>query len=84
VGGLGRHDARERSPSPRGRRGADCGYILLDVVVALFIVMIGFAVFLSGISLAASLSVRQNARVQSMIEERNAHAKEQMVLFQKE
>jgi hypothetical protein len=53
-------------------------------VVALFIVMIGFAVFLSGISLAASLSVRQNARVQSMIEERNAHAKEQMVLFQKE
>ena len=53
-------------------------------MVAVFIVMIGFAVFLGGISLAASLSARQNARVQSMIQQRNAHANEHTVLFQKE
>jgi len=77
VGGLSGGNARTG-------RGAEEGYILLDVVVALFIVMIGFAVFLGGIGLAGSLCVRQNARVQSMIEQRNIHAKEHTVLFQKE
>lgn len=81
---LGRGDARRRSSSASGRRRAEQGSILLDVMVAVFIVMIGFAVFLGGISLAASLSARQNARVQSMIQQRNAHANEHTVLFQKE
>ncbi len=65
-------------------RSSEQGSILLDLVVALSIVMVGFATFLGGISLAASLSARQNARVQAMIELRNAHAKEHTVLFQKE
>ena len=66
------------------KRGADQGYILLDVLVALVIVMIGFVVFTGGISLVALLSGRQNERVQGMIEQRNAHAKEHATLFQKE
>jgi hypothetical protein len=77
-------DAGDRPTFPGGKRAAEQGYILLDLVITLFIVMIGFAVFLGGISLAGSLSVRQNARVQGMIEERNAHAKEHTVLFQRE
>jgi hypothetical protein len=77
VGGLGKGTTRTG-------RGSEGGYILLDVVVALFIIMIGFAVFLGGIGLAGSLGARQNARVHSMIEQRNILAKEHTVLFQKE
>lgn len=65
-------------------RGRDGGYILLDVLVALLIVVIGFAVFLGGISLAGSLTVRQAQRVLGMIEQRNADARDQAVVFQKE
>lgn len=66
------------------RRRGEAGYILLDVLVALFIVVIGFAVFLGGISLAGSLTVRQAQRVLGMIEQRNADARDQAVVFQKE
>jgi len=71
---VGRLSARER----------EAGYILLDVLAALLIVLIGFAVFLGGISLAASLSVRQAQKVQKMIEQRNVDAKDQTTLFQNE
>ena len=60
------------------------GYILLDVLVALFIVLVGFVVVLGGMSLTWSLAAKQNARVQSMIQQRNADAKDHPVVFQKE
>ncbi len=66
------------------RREREAGYILLDVLVALLIVIIGFAVFLGGISLAGSLTVRQARRVEGMIEQRNADARDQIIVFQKE
>lgn len=60
------------------------GYILLDVLVALFIVLVGFVVVLGGMSLTWSLAAKQNARVQSMIQQRNTDAKDHPVVFQKE
>lgn len=66
------------------RPEGDAGYVLLDVLVALLIVAIGFAAFLGGISLAGSLTVRQTQRVEKMIEQRNSDAKEQRVVFGRE
>ncbi|MGA2480874.1 MAG: hypothetical protein ABSG63_19180 [Spirochaetia bacterium] len=65
-------------------QGGEQGYILLDVLVALLVVTIGFGVFLGGMSLAGALSVRQKARVECLIGQRNADAAEQKILFQKE
>jgi hypothetical protein len=72
-----------RAPVDARARGEE-GSILLDVLVALFIVMVGFAVFLGGMSVAASLSVRQDERVRAMIEQRSGNAKASVVLFQKQ
>ena len=60
------------------------GFILLDVLVGVFIVMVGFTMILGGMSVAGSLAVKQNIRVESMIQQRNADAKNHQVLFQKE
>ena len=62
----------------------DGGYVLLDVLAALLIAAIGFVVVLGAMSLAGSAAVRQAQRVEHMIEQRNANAKNQAVLFQKE
>ena len=63
---------------------AETGFILLDVLVALFIVLVGFAVVLGGMNLTMTLAAKQNARVQSMIEQRNAGAADHEVEFKKE
>ena len=65
------------------RREGDAGYVPLDLLVAFLIVVIGFAVLLGGISLAGALTVRQAERVQLMIEQRNADAKETGIVFQR-
>ena len=65
-------------------RNRDAGFVLLDVLVALLIVAIGFAVFLGAIGLAGRAAARQAQRVETMIQQRNTNAKDQTVLFQKE
>ncbi len=62
---------------PRRRRSAerrDGGYVLLDVLVTLLIVSIGFAVFLSSAGAAAGTASRLDKRAASLIEGRNADA----------
>ncbi|MGA2641445.1 MAG: hypothetical protein ABSG21_11170 [Spirochaetia bacterium] len=66
------------------RAHAEAGYILLDVLVALFIVLVGLTTLLGSMRAAGSVAVKQNARVQSMIQQRNADAKDHPVVFQKE
>ncbi|MGO9307794.1 MAG: hypothetical protein ACLQDL_02075 [Spirochaetia bacterium] len=63
---------------------AEAGSILLDVLVGVFIVMVGYPAILGGMSAALSLAMRQDARVERMIEQRNEDAKNHQVLFQKE
>src|SRR5208337_1881236 len=43
----------------------EAGSILLDVLVGVFIVMVGFPMILGGMSVAGSLAVTQNIRVES-------------------
>ena len=59
-----------------GLRGSrrEGGYILLDALIALFIVLAGLGVSLGGISLAGRMTVRLEERVLRLIEERNAQA----------
>ena len=66
------------------RRRFEQGAIFLDVLVALFIVVVGFAAAIGGLGLAAGLSARHDARVQAMIEQRNARAEEHTVVFRQE
>jgi hypothetical protein len=66
------------------RRKADRGYILLDVLVGLFIILLGFGVFLGGLSVSARTAARRDARVHAIIEQRNSHATDHTVLFQGE
>ena len=63
------------------QRGRNHGYILLDVLVALFIILVGFSVFLEGMSLAGRTAAKRNERVLRIIEERNSRAVDQTVLF---
>jgi hypothetical protein len=82
--GLG---AGDRGVAPGGqalgrRHAREGGYFLLDVLAAIIIISIGFAAFLGGLSIAAGITTKQNARVASLIEERNTHAKERTVFFQ--
>ena len=76
--------------NPRGaaaggmRRRLEEGAIFLDVLVALFIVVVGFAVVIGGLGLAAALSARHDAQVQAMIEQRNVRAEEHTVVFRQE
>ncbi len=64
------------------KRGkADQGYILLDVLVGLFIILLGFGVFLGGLSLAGRTSLRRDQRLNAIIEQRNSHAADHAALF---
>jgi hypothetical protein len=65
------------------QRVAEAGYVLLDVLVALLIVLIGFAGILGGMGATWTLAAQHNARVERMIEQRNADAKNHPVVFQK-
>lgn len=81
--GRGKPPAMPNVPGgARKRRAREGGYILLDVLVALFIILVGFAVLVGSISLAASMTVKQNARVLALIAQRNTDAKERTILFQ--
>ncbi len=86
MGGLA-GGAPKSGPSNRGRRRgparSERGFVLLDALVALTIILIGFAVFLGGIGLAGSMTVKQSARVKSIIEQRNAHAADRTILFER-
>ncbi len=63
------------------RRRADQGYILLDVLVGLFIILLGFGVFLGGLSLTARTALRRDQRVHAIIEARNSRAADHAVLI---
>jgi hypothetical protein len=64
------------------RQSGERGFILLDVLVTLFILMIGFAVFLGSVHLAGSIAVGLNDRVVGLLEQRSTDAKERVILFQ--
>ncbi len=59
------------------------GFVLLDVLVTLTIIMIGFAVFISSLAMAARIAAKQSAGVAELIAQRSQHAKERTILFQK-
>jgi len=61
---------------------AERGFVLLDVIVGLAIVIIGFALVLGGMSVAGGTLAKQDARIRSWIEQRNAHAAERTVVFE--
>jgi len=52
----------------------DRGYILLDALIALFIMLAGLAACLGSIGLAGRMAARTERRVVGVIEERNAQA----------
>jgi hypothetical protein len=60
---------------------ADGGYVLLDALVALCIVVVGFSVFLGGIGLAGRIASRRLEAALGLIEQRNAHERERTVSF---
>lgn len=66
-----------------GRLKSERGYILLDVLVGLAVIAIGFAVFLGSLSVAGRITSRQGETLAALIEERNTHARERAVYFQK-
>ncbi len=88
MGGLRRGapwgSARERRRSCDMPRRRDDGYILLDVLTALFIVLIGFAVLLGGIGIAESTAVSRHKKALVVIEEKNGRAREHVTLFTRE
>jgi hypothetical protein len=63
------------------KRRGDGGYILLDAVVALCIVLIGFSVFLGSIGLAGRAAARSLESTLGLIEQRNAHDRERTVSY---
>ena len=67
-----------------GRLKRDKGFILLDALVGLTVVAIGFGAFLGSLSVAGRIAARQSDAVAALIEERNTHARERAVIFQKQ
>lgn len=65
----------------RLRRGKDSGYVLLDALAALFIVLIGFSVFLGSLTLAGRTAARRMEETLALIEKRNVHDRERAVSF---
>ncbi len=65
----------------RRRQG---GFLLLDTMISLFIVLIGFGVFLGSLGLSERLAARQNDRISGLVEHRSTYAKERTILFQGE
>ena len=56
------------------RRRGERGYLLLDALIALSILVAGFGVGFGGLSLAGRMAAGQRDRVTRIIEERNADA----------
>jgi len=84
VGRLAKGGTPRGAAADGTRRRLEEGAIFLDVLVALFIVVVGFAAVIGGLGVAASLSARHDARVQAMIEQRNVRAEEHTVVFRHE
>ena len=63
------------------RRRGEHGYILLDVLIAMGIVLVGLAVVFGGLGVAARLAVVQGERVRLAVEARNEDAKDRPVFF---
>jgi hypothetical protein len=57
-------------------RGGQNGYVLLDVLAALAIVLVGLSVLLGDLGAVQRAAARSNARSAATIEKRNADAKE--------
>jgi bifunctional N-acetylglucosamine-1-phosphate-uridyltransferase/glucosamine-1-phosphate-acetyltransferase GlmU-like protein len=64
-----------------GLRGASRGFVLLDVVAALAVVLTGLALVLGTVSTLGRITIRQAERVHAIIERRNADAKDRAVEF---
>lgn len=63
------------------RGGKDGGYVLLDALAALCIVLIGFAVFLGGLALAGRTARRGLDSAQEAVERRNAHDRQRPAAY---
>jgi uncharacterized membrane protein len=57
-------------------RGWCGGYILLDALAALAIVLVGMAILLSSLSAIGRIALRQSARTRALIEARNTDARD--------
>jgi hypothetical protein len=55
------------------------GYVLLDVIAALAVVVTGLALVLGTISTLGRVTIRQTERVRALIEQRNADARDRAV-----
>jgi hypothetical protein len=62
-------------------RRTERGYVLLDVLVAAFIALVGLAVILGSLGIAARSAASERARVLHLIEQRNANAQNQTIIF---
>lgn len=58
------------------------GFILLDALAALTIALAGMAILLASLSTLGRIAIRQSARIQALIEERNADAQDRTGIFQ--
>jgi bifunctional N-acetylglucosamine-1-phosphate-uridyltransferase/glucosamine-1-phosphate-acetyltransferase GlmU-like protein len=52
------------------------GYVLLDAVAALAVVVTGLALALGAVSAVGRIAIRQAERVHAIVEQRNADAKD--------
>ena len=59
------------------RRRSESGYVLLDVLVAASIALVGLAVILGSLGIAARNAAAERVRVLHIIEERNTDARNQ-------
>lgn len=59
-----------------GHRTGERGYVLLDALIALVIVSVGFAACMGAIGAAGRMAARERGRVIRTIEERNVQAME--------
>lgn len=75
--GVSRDNRRVRRASPR-----QDGFILLDVLVTLLIIVIGFVVFMSSLGIAGRTAIVRNQKVLAIVERRNADALDRIVVFQ--
>jgi hypothetical protein len=65
----------------RLKQGKDGGYVLLDALAALCIVLIGFSVFLGSVGVAGRMAARHLEGTFGLIEKRNAHDQERTVSY---
>lgn len=62
-------------------RRSSGGYILLDALAALAIALAGMVILLASLSAFGRIAIRQSARIQALIEERNTDAQDRAGIF---